>query len=204
MTADLDQLLSPPFETLAVLAAGYAAYRLAFSGRDLMHHGVDTALLTVVYAAIAKLVMQVSEPALPTELAAAAGFVVALIVAAFWRRFGSRWIVALQRKSRISFSDGMHSAWDTVRTNEAVRPTQLIVRRTGGVMLMCDELAKFQHENFGPCIYGDDGSIALYVTHQKADGESDWEQMDAVVADQWGALLTYVPASEIASIYLRS
>lgn len=204
MTSDLNQLLSLPVETLVVLGAGYMAYRLAYTGRDAHHRSIDTIFLTVVFAAIAKLVLQFSEATVPLGWAVLSGCMTALSAAAFWRRFGARWLLSALRKSRISLSDPTITAWDKVRSDDTARPSQLLVLKRDGTQLMCEALAEFANERFGPCIYGTDGSVALFVTHQLNAGDDDWQILNHPAWAEWGTLLTYIPASEIAGISVRN
>ena len=67
---------------------------------------------------------------------------------------------------------------------------------------MCDNLGRFKDAFPASCVLGADGSVALFVTHQIGVGVADWEEMSPADPD-WGRLLTYIPASEVAGIYAR-
>lgn len=206
--AEVQSLLDLPFETVLNIAAGYMAYRVAWTGRDSRHAGIDVAMITLVFAGLSQGAGLLARAVLDTQNAAmqmaslAAGPVAALLVAAFWRRWGAGSMQRLLRTARISTSDRSWSAWDAVRSDDALRPTQIILRRRDGTLLMCDSLGDYANAPSGPCVLGEDGSVALYVTAEKALSDPDW-----VVADPrsegWGCLLTYVPADEIASIHYR-
>lgn len=206
--ADVQSVLDLPFETVLNLAAGYMAYRVAWTGRDSRHAGIDVAMITLVFAGLsqgsvllARLLLDPQDTAVQMSLLAAGPFA-ALFAAAFWRRWGCRWALWILRRARISTSDRSWSAWDAVRSDDALRPTQIILRRRDGTLLMCDNLAAYEGFPSGPCALGDDGSVALYVTAEKALSDPDWTETDPR-SEGWGCLLTYVPASEIASIHYR-
>lgn len=204
---DVQLLLNLPFETLAVLAAGYLSYRLAYTGKDASHTSVDVVFLTVVFGTLVKLAMAIAMMLVPSGplfvvIATILGGFSALCGAAIWRRHGEACAFRMFRWLKVSHSDRYRTAWEVISTNAGLNPTQLMVRRKDGVLLMCENLSRFSGEKVNPCIYGSDGSIALFVTHQKAAGEPDWEAID-VRAEGWGAMITYIPASEIAGIYAR-
>ena len=110
---DLAALLTLPLDTIAVLAAGYLGYRLAFVGKDASHSGVDVLFLSLVYALAAKLAMAAAAGALaPPLLAPLTGIAAALGMAALWRRFGEAGVFRLLRRTGVSTSDRHLTAWD--------------------------------------------------------------------------------------------
>ena len=46
----LENLLQLPYQTLAILIAGYLSYRLAYTGRDTTHRTLDTLAIALVFA----------------------------------------------------------------------------------------------------------------------------------------------------------
>lgn len=70
---------------------------------------------------------------------------------------------------------------------------------------MSERLGDFEKAPLGPCLLGQDGSVALYVTDAMAK-DGDWEKrepFDSEHAD-WGYVLTYIPANQISEIRLRT
>lgn len=204
---EMQLLLDLPFETLVVLAGGYLSYRLAYTGKDASHTSVDVVFLTVVFGALARLTMSFAAVLLPSGqlfamIAPILGVFLALSGAAFWRRCGEAWASRMFRWLKVSHSDRYRTAWEVISTNAGLHPTQLMVRRKDGGLLMCENLSRFSNEKVNPCIYGSDGSIALFVTHQMPPDKVDLEEIE-VHAEGWGSLITYIPASEIAGIYAR-
>ncbi|CDO60818.1 hypothetical protein BN1012_Phect2605 [Candidatus Phaeomarinobacter ectocarpi] len=213
MFGDIQSVFDLPFATLVVLAAGFAAYRVAFTGKKKGHGTIDIVFITVVFAALAKFafefVIDRLTPTAPDEVtalaalaASTAAFATVLIAAGVWRRWGEDVFNATLRAGDISYSDGHVSAWDCVRVSTSARPTQLVVRKTSGKQLMCDNLEAWEKFPFGPSIYGEDGSIALYVTGVRQDATVDWLEIEPL-DDSAGASMTYIPADQISEIEVR-
>ena len=201
---DLPDLLTLPLDTIAVLAAGYLGYRVAHTGKDASHSAMDTLFMSLVYALVAKMVLQgLTLLPIPHLVAIPVAVIVAVLVATIWRRWGDSWVFNLLRATGVSTSDRTMTAWEAIRLDTRLRPSQLKVRRKDGVELMCERLADFAEAPHGPCIYGADDSIALYVTHQRGPGEAEWEEINPNADPDWGTLITFIPASEIAAIDAR-
>lgn len=200
---DLPDLLTLPLDTITILAAGYLGYRVAYTGKDTGHGAMDTLFMSLVFALVAKLVLQgLAMLAVPLMVAIPFAVCLAIFVASGWRKWGQHLTFAALRGAGVSTSDRHRTAWDTIRTDARLRPSQLILRRKDGVSLMCDNLGQFADHFPGCCVLGSDGSVALFVTHQSGPEDKDWEAMDVDHAD-WGALLTYIPAAEIAGLHIR-
>jgi len=199
---DAQILLNLPSDTLTVLVAGYLGYRLAYTGKDASHSAVDVVFLSLVFTLAAQGGLLLGNPARP-GIGIAAALVAALTVAALWRKWGEAAAFRLLRWAAISHSDRTLTAWDRIRTDATLRPSQLIVRRRDGRRLMCERLADFGKEPLGPCIYGSDGSVALFVTHERGPDDADWVATPNAADEHWGRLITLVPAAEVTAIYLR-
>jgi hypothetical protein len=204
------QMLGLPLQTLAVLASGYISYRWAYTGKDNTHKTLDVVFIIFVFAFVSKLAIsgfshlltqiEVSGYALEI-LPLLIGMLAALCTASLWSRWGKYLIRKLLRNGKISNSDRSVTAWDAIRSDATLIPSQLMVRRKDGVTLMCNNLCLFEDNNPGPCIYGTDGSIALYVTDQMGD-DGKWETIE-VNDPVMGDMMTFVPAAEVQMIYVR-
>lgn len=197
-------LLDLPTETLIALAGGYVGYRIWSTGKDGTHGAMDVAFGSLVFAMICRLgAAGLAAADAPEAIQAAAGMVVAVVAAAGWRKWGERLMSGVLRRIGISISDRHVTAWDPLRVNPNLRPSQIIVRRKDGTQLMCDQLERFAAFPAGPCRFGADGSVALYVTDTLSPGDQDWEPQDVTGPDDWGNLMTYVPAVEVAQLMVR-
>lgn len=193
-------LLDLPLATLAPLGAGYIAYRIAYFGKDAAHKTSDIVLISLVFAALAKLIAA-CRPEL-SIIGNLLGGAVSIYAAALWRnRLEASWLGFLA-DAKVSYSDGHATAWDSIRLDERLAPTRITVRRKDGMMFMCGRLADFKAVPTGPLIYGSDGSLAMYVTHSSAPGDAEWMPVNPRAEGDFGAEITYFPASEIAAIYV--
>lgn len=53
------------------------------------------------------------------------------------------------------------------------------------------------------CRFGADESVALYVTDVLSPGDSDWTPQEVEGPEDWGSLMTYIPAGEVAQLMVR-
>ncbi|SDG83243.1 hypothetical protein [Sulfitobacter delicatus] len=215
----IERLLQLPYQTLAILVAGYLSYRLAYTGRDSTHQTLDTLAIALVFAFISQaasaLLLAIYlawKPTIPTHAgalplwagyaASVGGIVAALVVAAIWRRVSAHSLPEILRGAGISSSDRNTAAWETVINREDSGPSQITVVKKDGVTLQCERLDDFKKAPFGPMILGQDGSIALYVTDYRDEESGEWEKIDPEHGD-WGPELTIITAAEIAEVRIR-
>ena len=113
------------------------------------------------------------------------------------------WSKAALGGANISWTDDIPTAWLSItalRTD--VRPSQLAIDLDCGRTLVCDDTRRFKDAPYGPCVFGLDGSVALYVTAEmRPDGT--WIEKDDVEDQYDGPRLTYVPASSVKRVELR-
>jgi hypothetical protein len=214
----IERLLQLPYQTLAILVAGYLSYRLAYTGRDSTHQTLDTLAIALVFAFISQaasallLAVYLAWGPTPSDAvtlplwagyaASVGGIVAALIVAAIWRRVSVNSLPEILRGAGISSSDRNNAAWETVINREDSGPSQITVVKKDGVTLQCERLDDFKKAPFGPMILGQDGSIALYVTDYRSKESGEWEKIDPYHGD-WGPELTIIPAGEISEVRIR-
>lgn len=201
---DIVSLLSLPTQTLVVMAGGYIGYRISAVGKDTRHTTVDVVFNTLVFGLICR---TCSEAAMAVQLhpwlGAAMGMFGACVAAMVWRRYlEATWAKALKTLG-VSISDRHLTAWDPLRVNPALRPSQITVHLQSGDVLMCDNVPHFANRPTGPCSFGIDGSVALYVTQRFPKGASEWIECDVTAPDDWGCQISYIPADQIERIDVR-
>lgn len=203
---DLNQLLTLPLPTLVVLVSGYIGYRLSYTGLDKSHTTLDALLLSLSFGLVAKLFLltiKTCDFGAVIQSCMAIFFVIA--IASLWRKWGITLMGTTLRLLNISISDGQPTAWDTIGPSTKYAPNQLTVRKTDGSAVMCEILDAYKDLPHGPCLLGQDGSVALYVTHfRKSDenGAQSWQEISPL-DEKTGALITYIPASKIDEIEIR-
>ncbi|WP_292959678.1 hypothetical protein [Novosphingobium sp. UBA1939] len=202
MDADiLSKLANLPWSLQTVLGSGYVAYLLAYVGIRQHHKPVDTVFLTLAFGMIAALSIWLT-PALPPAARMLNAFVATLAAGVLWRTTGRnvfRWIF---RHTGYSWSDDTLSSLEHLAEYTRSKPRQLSVETDDGMFLYSTNLARFEHAAFGPYILGGNGDMLMYVdARETPDGvrtEHHW-----VMNDDWGDLVTWIPAHRIRSIGVR-
>ncbi|WP_170402376.1 hypothetical protein [Ruegeria arenilitoris] len=203
--SDVQTLLNLPVDTIAVLTCGYLGYRLAYTGKDAKHKATDTVFLSLAFGLVAKLVFVFMEGnGCPLWAIVVTALACSLLVSAAWRKWVQKRVFKLLRDTKVSSHDNFQSAWESVIADDGMELSQIIVRRTDGVAVMCNDLHAFKKTRTGAFYLGHDGSVALYVTHQRDKG-GDWEDVsDELDSEDGGKLMTIIPADQVASTQLRN
>ncbi|WP_332304691.1 hypothetical protein [Rhizobium sp. GR12] len=190
------------WELLLTVACGYAGYFVANVGARAHHKTIDVTFSTIVYGffgtAVYLIILAFN---LPLWLATIGAFLGSMISAGIWAAKLRNIFTKVLRIVGVSHTDDLPSALASMFTDKTSHSTQLSVRLTSGVWLMCNDLARFKEAPNGPCVLGSSGDVLMYVTHHR-EPDGDYEECEVDVAG-WGMELTYVPASQVARIDLR-
>jgi hypothetical protein len=204
MDAIKPDLLTLPWPTFLTIISGYVAYHIANIGRREHHKTGDIVVSTVVFGFFAAFAYNFCRIVFEISLvwSSVVTFALAILLGAGWATFGRRIFEGLLRKSNVTHSDDLPSAWIALASTR--RPaTQLTVKLKDGSWLMCDNLKRFATSPNGPCVLGAKGDILMYVTHTQSEiGVSFFSAPDPL-NDQWGHEITYIPADQIARVDLR-
>jgi hypothetical protein len=205
-----EKLLNLPLYIQISLGSGYLAYLVAYSGIRQHHTPSEVAFRSIAFGMAATAIM-LWAPEAPDFLSAwkhpfwrpATAVMSTVAIGAFWRWRGMRWSRLTLRKLNVSWTDDIPTAWLSITATETdARPTQIAVDLDNGRTLLCENTREFLGAPFSPCVYGLDGSIAMYVTAEKRpDGE--WIDHKDVRHSLDGDRLTYIPASAIKRVELR-
>lgn len=204
----MPELIELSWQTQVVLVGGYLGYTIAYSGKRRHHTVLDSAAMVLCFGSSVLLSLAVLQPILletgvmeyAAQISALLGVVASILMAALWRSFLAGW--ARRAISLISNSeeDGLPSAWNTLIQTEKLGYSQINVLLTDGRTLESYPLEPFNSLPNGPCVLGEDGAVALYVTHITT-GEERRETKNLNTGD--GARMTYIPANQIKEIDLR-
>jgi len=200
---NIDSLLSLPIDTLVLLAAGYLGYRLAFTGKDREHKTTDVIFISAAFAAIAKAVMMIGTACGATTAGLMLAAPVSLLAAIIWRRWMSERVFGILKEKQIMTHDRTETAWQSLIAKDGNVVRQIVVHRTDGVSYMCKDFYEFKDMRPTKLILGDDGSIAMPVSHWRDTNETEWDKHDDVMDPVWGDRITYIPAAQIRSIAIR-
>lgn len=200
-------LLSLPWQVQLSLASGYAAYHVANVGARLHHKTVDVAFSTLLFGSCATVIYNIIVWTKPDSfqiaiVSAIAAFVLTTLLGAVWRKWGRPFLKTLLRKFEVSFSDDDPSVLATLSMDTAHRMSQIAVKLDDGTWLRCDNTEDFAASPFGPCMIGQNGDVALYLTHVDSANGAEKELVSTKDND-FGDRLSYVPASRITQINVR-
>lgn len=194
-------LLTLPLAIQIALGSGYLAYLIAYAGLREKHTSTDAVFRTIAFGLIATAVLTWLDA--NSRLIQLSAFGATVLAGAFWRFKGMDWTRRVLRKSDISWTDDVPTAWLTVtatRTSAAV--AHIAVDLDDGRTVVCDDTRPFADAPYGPCVFGLAGDVALYVTaERRPDGE--WFDHLDILHPTEGARLTYLPVGKIKRVELR-
>ncbi len=198
------ELVNLPWATLLTLASGYAAYYIANVGIRDHHKPIDVAFSTLVFGFFSAFVYALCRRQYDFELLSASflSFVSAVLIGAFWSWRGRVWLDRLLRRSDVSFSDDLPSAWVALFRAKTYA-SQLSVKMKDGSWLKCEDLRVFADHPNGPCVLGARGDVLMYVTHIKGPYDNDFEECTWLTDEVWGDEITYIPVDQIIKIDYR-
>jgi hypothetical protein len=200
---EIATLLSLPFDTLFVVAVGYLGFRAAYIGRGAGNNAIDTLFLSAVFGLIAKAtVVGLTTWPVSNGIAYPASILVTLSLAYAWRGFAQELVFKLLRWLRINDHDGFSNVWQSMLARPLPVVSQVVVRLKSGRHVMCDNTVLYQDYPLGPVLFGEDGSVALYVTHVRTDPVEGWVEQSPVI-DGWGNSMTFIRADEISDVSVR-
>lgn len=192
-----------PWATLLTLASGYAGYYVANIGFREHHKTIDVTFSVLVFGFFSAFAYELFRRLYGMPAASLIAFVVAVALGIFWSRFGRPWLRYIIRSTDASHTDDTPSALKTLFSQTDIFATQLAVKLKDGTWLHCNDLARFADSPNGPCCFGNDGDLLMYVTHRKNPEDIDFEEMEPVGPADWGVEITYLPKDQIARFDIR-
>lgn len=198
----MEELIKLSWQVQVALGSGYTAYMLAYAGIRQHHETVDVSFRAIGFGLAASLVLYFN----------LTGYVIWNSVVAFgatiafglaWRYIGINSLRRVLRHFDISWADDLPTAWATISSaNSQHKLTQISALLEDGTWLICSPVGKFNNDPFGPCVLGQSGDLALYVTEEIEPCGVSREQK-TVKHETMGSRLTYIPASGIKRIVMR-
>ena len=201
--SDLSDLAALPWQLQLVLGSGYIAYLLAFVGIRHTHKTADTVFGTLAFGLVALATLASLPDQWNALVVAAVAIAAALSAAVLWRWLIRNMLRKALHASGYSWADDTPSAWDRLLEGGYGGATQLTVELNDGRYLYCTEAQRAGEHPFGPFILGTCGDILLYVDSSKASGGEAVDHTASVFDEEWGSLLTYVPAESIRKVAIR-
>lgn len=197
--ADVSNL---PWITLVTLACGYIGYYIANVGNRDHHKQIDVAFGSLVFGLIAVSTYQYALSKFEIVATATIGALISVLFAgSIWRLWGIKCLRLALRKMKVSLADDLPQAWRAI-FDVTSKATELSVETKNGTIYLSQNLDRFKKLPNGPCVFGSSGDILMYVTDIKPkDGE--WEVQDDITYEGWGAVITYIPSSEVTKVRFR-
>jgi len=192
-----------PWATLLTLASGYAGYYIANVGFREHHKTIDVTFSVLVFGFFSAFAYEFFRRLYGMPMASLIAFAVAVGLGIAWARFGRNCLQHVIRSTDASHTDDTPSALKTLFSRTDVFATQLSVNLKDGTWLHCDDLHKFADYPNGPCCFGNDGDLIMYVTHRRIPGGAEYEEMEPIGPIEWGAEITYLPKDQIARFDIR-
>ncbi len=215
----MSELLELSWKSQIVLVGGYLSYVVAYSGRRGSHGPTDILGIILCFGGIGLIFVELFESAVrifttnsdslsePSRVVdgaywiGAVSLLVPLLCAVAWRGFLNEWIWRKIKEITGDHEDGLPSAWLTIVQQKGLEYAQLVVTLKSGVVYESYPLGDFNGYPNGPCVFGPDGGIGMYVTYI-TNANDQGRPVDNIL-DADGCRMTFIPSSEIAEVDFR-
>ncbi|WP_155935204.1 hypothetical protein [Methylobacterium sp. 10] len=197
-----DALLGLSWQIQLAVASGYAAYLLCYVGIRAKHSTVDVTFLSLIFGLIASASLYIAQQHMNVVAAGATAFFLTCGCGLLWRRFFRSLLRKLLRKWNVSWSDDSPTTLALMLSETHSSLSQISIQLEDGSWLICNDLQSFKKSPFGPCLIGQDGDMAIYLTHTISKDGVEREVKNVKDAD-YGDRITFVPASKIKMINFR-
>jgi hypothetical protein len=99
--------------------------------------------------------------------------------------------------------DAPNTVLSSIIQDPKIAVSQLKVYLNNGVILYCDDVARFKKSPIPLFAWDSQGNIALYVTHFTTPDSKEYQEVNNLEDSGWGTLLTYIPETSIQNVELR-
>lgn len=192
-------MLQLPIYLQVSLGSGFLAYAIAYHGRRKNEKTVDLLFGTIAFSLPGLLLWSLlSEIKFATPQSVFMVISLNILLGVLWRKWGKRMWYKLMNQTRISNDEGISNTWQRIIQDTTITPTQIFVTLKNGKQLSCDNIPLYNNVAIPGWTIDDDGNIGMYVS------DLDGEDLSALISDnEWGDLITYIPASEIHAVDFR-
>jgi len=203
----MQEIFNLTWQIQLTIIAGYFAYSIAYAGRKRHHQPIDVILIVFAFGGFGGVIIETAKlyldplEEIPDTVIGLLHLALVTSLAILWRSFGQAQVYRVINKLSKNKDDGLQTAWDTIIQEPDLGYSQLNVLTRSGTTLECYPLGDFNETPNGPCVFGIDGSIALYVTHISDENGSRRETSKLSTSE--GIRMTFVPAHEIVEVDMR-
>ncbi|WP_194097548.1 hypothetical protein [Marivivens aquimaris] len=204
----MSELLQLSFQTQVMLVSGYISYSLAYSGWRQNHSHFDTSFIILcfgsIYLAINLLIKSLveSDHFSVEIISSLVGITSTVIAAVLWRNYFRIFSFKIFRKVMKGVDDNLISAFDSVINDVSLSHSELFVSLNNGTCYESYPLGQFNDLPNGPCTYGRDGSIAMYITRIFDEHSPEGRHAKGTINED-GHRITIIPADQIREIEIR-
>ena len=197
-----ESLLLLPLELQVALGGGYLAHAVAYGGLRRSTSATELALRSMAFGLAALLAFRFAlKHEAPAGIGVAAALFCALLLGAFWRRYGMVWANRILSKIGIR-EDGIPDAWTALIQTHNLQVTQLSVHLKNGRTLYHNRNAYPEAWKDG-LYFGSDGSMIIVVEEEELPNGTTEERKD-IHSPKWGTRLTYIPADQVERVNVRT
>lgn len=194
------RLADLPWTTTLMFATGYAGYFVAHIGVRSHHTTADVTFGTFMFGfwGLFSYFYLLSKFSISTLPASAFAMLITIILGIVWSCFGRRIFSAFITALPLSKMDDLPSAWAALSRSPHTVSYQLTVKTVDGAAYHCNSLHDYSKLPDGPCTFGGNGDLLMYVTHYKPPLKDDYIENTSLQDPEWGAEITYIPKERIA------
>ena len=201
------KLTELPWASLLTLAAGYCGYFIAHQGNRSHHQAADVTFASLAFGFWGFLTFQILSTserfAVGTAWASVGGFAASIILGAAWSSFGRRTADMVLRKIGATLSDDCPSAWAALGRDTSVSMSEISVKLSSGEIYRSKPLLRFAKEPNGPCTFGANGDLIMFVTHISTSGGNEFAAVAPNDLDSSDYEATYIPREQIVRVDIR-
>lgn len=200
----MPEILDLSWKLQFMLATGYAAYIVSFTGIRSHHSTLDTTFCVLILGSLATSALYLIENHTNAHLTLAVAISGLLPIGAgiLWRVLLKNFLKWALTKTRI-YSDDSPSAWHALFLIDDCDVSQISILTDEDEWLSCSNTSDFKSAERPPVTLGADGGVLLYVTEKKKRGEKTAKKSSNITHKAFGTRLTYIPSNRIKRVTLR-
>ena len=196
----VEELYKLPVEFQIALAAGYMGAWITFLGIERQPRIIDITFRSLIFglppiSLLRLLPDQELYVIIPSAIAMSVG------LGCLWRGLGRRISHKVLAKLGIA-NDGLANVWTAIIQTPKLQVSQLSVHTKDGRILYQNE-HRYENALFGGMNLGSDGSILMVVDEEFIPDQGE-ENRTGIEDKLHGTRITYIPASEVARVNVRT
>lgn len=195
------ELLALPLQMQVSIAAGFAAYAVAYAGLRTHHKPQELVMITGIFSGVALLAFSLVA-AMPVPVQIGIAIFVPILLGAAWRAALRGCWYWLMDKLKVHGDDGHPSAWDSlIHSFDKHEVTEAMIYLIDGSELFMNGGPDKASAPLRGFVMGGTGDVIVCVDSEEKPDGSEFERFEPT--NQWGSRLTFVPSDQIKRIEVR-